>query len=97
MTLFGPHCSHNTCSMLVCDMATDLQSGVEHACREQSGCPYCGPSSPNWPRIATQWLAWCAGQYGTTDPAELDRPGMYPNVVATARLVAAHPVPEGSR
>lgn len=97
--IFGPHCDHPECSMIACDNVPMNESGVLYGCREQETCPYCGPGSPNWRRIATEWTAWCTETYGTANSAELRKTqaALYPNVLATAELVEAHPVPaEGS-
>lgn len=43
--LYGPHCPHDECSWLGCDMGEGGESGIVHPCRyEGDGCPYCGPA-----------------------------------------------------
>lgn len=93
MTIYGPHCSHSDCSMLVCDHANDLASGIQYGCRKQASCPYCGPDSPNWGRLAAEWLTWCQQAYGTTNPDELAALNVPANVTETARLVALNTDP----
>lgn len=88
MTVYGPHCSHDECSWLVCDV-----SGiVEHECREQATCEHCGPTSPDWPRLSAAWVRWCVETYGTSNSDALrSLDATPPNVLATAELVEAHP------
>jgi hypothetical protein len=91
MTLFGPHCSHDECGFLTCDNEPDPRKGVVYGCREQATCPFCGPTSEDWPRLATEWRAWALETYGTTTSADLQTRGVPPNVTATAVLIETHP------
>lgn len=90
MILYGPHCHHDECAMTGCDYAPDQNAAVLFACRQVASCPHCGPGSPAWPRISSDWREWCSGAYGTTSPAELRDKGVPVNVVETAEVVAAH-------
>ncbi len=62
-----------------------------YACRKQRICPYCGPTSEDWDRLATEWLAWALETYGTTSSHELRSRGVPPNVTDTADLIETHP------
>jgi hypothetical protein len=93
MTVFGPHCPHDDCGWAVCDIAPEPESGVWYTCRHVAECDLCGPTSPDWPRLAAQWVDWCAERYGSASSEDLRARGaMPPNVVAMAELVEAHPV-----
>lgn len=91
--IYGPHCGHDECSWIECDLAAPPAPGVLYGCREQATCPYCGPTSPDWARIAAGWVRWCVDRYGSANSDELRAVDAIPaNVVATAELVEAHPV-----
>ncbi|WDZ84054.1 hypothetical protein [Micromonospora cathayae] len=90
MTVYGPHCSHAECGWIACDHTGE----VEYSCRDQATCPYCGPESPDWPRIAKAELAWTIEYAGTADPDELRALDVPPNVVERAELIAAHYRPD---
>lgn len=92
MILFGRYCQHDACSWISCDFAAPPASAIEYGCRKQAECPYCGLTSPDWPRIAHERVAWCVEWYGTADSGALRARGSIPpNVVETAELVEAHP------
>lgn len=91
MTVFGPHCSHDECSWIGCDAATPPEPEIVYTCKSVAECPYCGPASPDWPRLSAEWVAWCVGWRGTAGSAELGAMGgIPPNVLAMAELVEAH-------
>lgn len=91
----GPHCHHDECAMNGCDHVEEGHNPILHGCREQQTCPDCGPTSPFWPAVVAGWVDWCTTQYGTTDPEALRAHGNIPtNVIATAVLVEANPVPQ---
>lgn len=87
--VFGPHCHHDRCAMSGCGEARDGEPHVLHGCREQARCPFCGPDSPDWPRLVVEWEKWCTETYGTTSPRKLSTDGRPANVIRTAVLIAA--------
>lgn len=90
--IFGPHCPHDGCSWIACDLVEPPASGVVYACRKQADCPHCGPTSPDWPRLSDEWVRWCVQTYGTANSDELRSVDAIPrNVVETAELVEKHP------
>lgn len=94
--IFGPHCGHDGCSWTECDQV--IGNGVLQPCRSVAVCPYCGPTSDQWPRISTEWVAWCTEMYGTASSAELrhTRAHEFPNVMEMAELVESNPVTKES-
>lgn len=96
--VYGPHCGHDECPLVACDLVAPSASGVLFKCREQARCPHCGPTSPDWPRIVADWLRWCVWQYGTTNSDELRAAGTVPaDVVSTAELIEAQSAPVAER
>ncbi|MCD9145899.1 hypothetical protein [Streptomyces albireticuli] len=48
--LFGPHCPHDECSWLGCDVGEGDENGIVYPCRNQAECPYCG-DAPMPPQV----------------------------------------------
>ncbi len=90
--VFGPHCHHDECSWAACDAEPDERKAVVFSCRHQAECALCGPASVDWRRLATQWRLWAVDTYGTDQADTLMLKGAPANVIATAELVAEHPV-----
>lgn len=90
--IYGPHCHHDGCAWSLCDVAESSREGVQFFCKELADCPYCGPQSQDWPRLATRWRKWANGRYKTDQPGVLRRINAESNVIAAAEVVAANPV-----
>lgn len=84
VTLYGPHCPHDECSMLAC--SEDDQP--HQFCNEAGTCPYCGPDSRAFDRLADAQRDWLNETYGTVDPDVLQDRGVHPNIVEDAKFIA---------
>ena len=49
MTVYGPHCPHEECSWVTCDL-----TGLVEFCCRVPGCPHCGAPPPAAPE---QWAS----------------------------------------
>jgi len=68
MTVYGPHCSHEECSWITCD----LSGLVEFPCRVP-GCPHCGAP----PATAPEHWASAPARFAAMSPAAQERARAY--------------------